>query len=563
MLQRVSGAALAALILFGGCARQAPPPGGPPDRTPPRVVWTVPAADSVGVGQETTIHIGFSEPMDRRTVARAVFISPQPSRDVTYRWRGREVEIRLPEPLRTDRTYLITLGAECADESQNRMAVSYSFAFATGGALNKGEIVGRVLPDEDAGTGQAYVWAYDLQEGQQPNPAAERPGYVTQPGSGGDYRLPRLGTGRYRVFAFFDRDGDRRYTPGKDPIAVPPADVRLTERGERVRLAPLRAALRDTMPPRLLSSRTPDRRHLSLRFDEPVRLPADFSPAATEDRLEILAGYVAVDDSSRIELLTVPQRAGAPYWIRLEGIVDRVGNAISSGERVRVKGDGSADRRRPRVVSIYPPFESLYAAPDAALSVDFSEAMAADTPSGFWVVSDSTVAPEGRFWWMAPNRLRFVPGNPWTPGETYRLQGLPERVVDAAGNAPEAGPTFRFTAALPGDLGRLSGTLAPVEGRAVIEARRLSPPAQVHFFPVAPGDSLYTLAGLIPGRYRVSAFLDGNGDGAWTPGRMLPFSPAEPVTAVADTLEVRARWESVSERRFRLDAWWVVDETTF
>ena len=104
-----------------------PPPGGPLDKTPPRVVDTVPADDSVRVGLDTPIRIRFSEAMDRRSVERALFISPQGSEDPDFKWRGDVLEIRLPDGLQADRTYLVTVGQESADEWRNRLRASYSF----------------------------------------------------------------------------------------------------------------------------------------------------------------------------------------------------------------------------------------------------------------------------------------------------------------------------------------------------------------------------------------------------------------------------------------------------
>ena len=551
------GAALAALILSAACAKQAPPPGGPPDHTPPRVVWTVPAADSVWVGLDAAIRIGFSEPMDRRSVERAVFISPQPSGEPAFRWRRREVEIRLGEGLRPDRTYVITLGSEAADLSQNRMAASHSFAFATGASLNRGEVLGRVLPLAEGAPGQTYVWAYDLREGRDPDPAADRPAYVTQPDVGGGYRLPRLGPGRYRLFAFHDRNGDRAYTPQAEPIAVPPADVLLTPGAERARLGALRMAVRDTVPPRLLSARTPDRTHFLLRFDEPVRPAGGVCVEGPDGHLALLALTCDPGDSSQVGLLTAPQEGDAPYRILLGGIADRAGNRISPEEEARVRGDASPDRRPPAAASISPRSGARYVSPQSPLWVDFDEAMSPVFPADFWVLSDSTAAPEGEFSWPAPNRLQFAPGRPWAPGETIRLLGRVGGLSDASGNALEGPPlSFAFTLLAPDDVGSLSGPLAPATGPVVVEALRVSPPQGQRRVAVSPGDTLYTLDGLTPGRYRVTGFLDADGDGGWTQGRPLPFAPSEPVAELPDTLEVRARWGTVSEHRLRMDAWY-------
>ncbi len=554
------GAVAAALVLFAACARQAPPPGGPPDRTPPGVVWTVPAADSAGVGPKTSIRIGFSEAMDRRSVERAVFISPRFSREPDFRWHGQELEVRPSEDLRPDRTYLITVGAESADEARNRMVESYSFAFATGLTLNRGEIVGRVFSPLEGPSGQTYVWAYELPEGEGPDPASDPPAYVTQPGAGGDYRFPRLGPGRYRIFAFEDRNGNQAYTPGTDPLAVPPAELPLLKDADRVRLGSLKMALRDTIPPRFLSGRTPDGRHFLLRFDEPVSPPAKMHVKGPEGLLKVLALTCDPGDSSRVWLLTAPQKAGADYRIDLGGIRDRAGNRIPAGVEVQVKGDGAPDRRAPTSVSHFPALEARYISPDAPLLIDFSEAMAAVVPVDFWVFSDSTVAPAGHFSWTAPNRLRFTSATPWSPGETYRLLGRLEGLADPSGNALETPLAFKFTVSALEDLGDLSGAVVPADATVVIEARRLSPPERAYEAEVAPGDSLYALIGLIPGRYQVTGFLDRDGDGHWSPGEPRPFMPAEPLTDLPDTLEVRPRWDMESERRLRTEAWYPLSE---
>ena len=88
-------AALVALVLFLGCARQMPPPGGPIDRTPPVVVSTEPADAATDVPLDRRIRIEFSKGMDRRSVERAVFISPQPARAPQMRWDGKTLEKEL------------------------------------------------------------------------------------------------------------------------------------------------------------------------------------------------------------------------------------------------------------------------------------------------------------------------------------------------------------------------------------------------------------------------------------------------------------------------------------
>ncbi len=542
-------AAVAALILFSACAKQAPPPGGPPDKTSPRVVWTVPAADSVGVSRHTSIRIGFSEAMDRRSVERVLFVSPKGASEPDFKWRDRELEISLGEQLRSDRTYVVTVGSESSDEWRNRMATSYSFAFATGESLNWGEIVSRVYDPEGPLKGEVYVWAYDVEAAADPHPVRETPAYVTQPSTDGEFRFLRLGPGRYRIFAFEDSDRDRSYTPGTDRLAVPPADVALPPEGDRIRLGPLRLALRDTIPPKFQSARTPDRRHVLLRFDEPVR-PPPLVQIIGPGPLQIAAVYVDGEDASQVWLATGPQAKKASYRVVLEGFEDSSGNRIPAGVDAEVSGDGEPDGREPSLVSSFPPPDAGFIAPDAHLVMSFSDAMKLEIEFDFWIASDSTIVPDGVFYWPAPNRLQFSPSRPWPGGKAVRLMGRATQLSDLSGNHPTQMANFRFTVMDSAALGEISGRIDPVDARVVVQAWRLSGQAGVYETGVAPGDSSYTLAWLPPDTYAVSGFLDHDGDSEWTPGMVQPFVPAEPLSQTLDTLEVRARWATISEKRF-------------
>lgn len=505
----------------------------------------MPAADSVGVGTKTRISIRFSERMDRRSVTRAIFISPRLFADPDFKWRGRELEIRPNEGLREERTYVVSVGAASSDESFNRMEASYSFAFSTGERLDGGEIHGRVLL-VGGQRGQVFVWAYDLTGDADPDPVADPPAYVTQPGADGTYRFVRLGAGRYRVFAFLDGDRDQTYTPGES-LAVPPGDVSLGSGDRRVQLGLLKMAVRDSVPPRFVSARTPDRRRLALRFDEPAHLSSPPRISGGDGVLEVEGVYPDARDSSRVWLVTAPQAAGMEYQVELDGISDRYGNAIPSGETATVHGEGQPDRRAPSPVRVHPEVGARNVSRDTVLHIDFSEAMAPVANPEFWVRSDSTDAPEGRVSWPRPNRFAFRPTDAWTLGKTYVLRGQADRLSDVSGNPAEGEIAFRFTIASPEDQGAVSGAVVPSETRIVVQVQSLSGPEPTRAAVVAPGDSSYYLDALRPGRYRVLGFGDVDGNRTWSHGVARPFVPAEPMAVLRDTIEVVPRWETAVE----------------
>ncbi len=529
------------VCIFFACARQMPPPGGPLDKTPPRVVNTVPADDSVRVGLDTPIRIRFSEAMDRRSVERALFISPQGAEEPNFRWRGDVLEVRLSGGLQADRTYLITVGQESADEWRNRMRASYSFGFATGDRLNRGELNGRVLKSKEE-RGQVFVWAYDLSVVMAPDPGSDRPTYVTQPDETGDFVLPRLGSGNYRIFAFGDRNNDRTYSSG-DLLALPPGDVALSDEG-RVRLGDLKLAVRDTSAPALVAARTPDQQHVLMRFDEPVRvLGVEISG------LSVLEIYQDPADSSGVGLITEPQTQGTEYKARVD-VADRWGNRDATD--VMVRGDGTRDRRAPEVLVRIPAENAEHVLPTAVIRMLFSDAMHVDAVSDFWVASDSTVVPQGRFEWVVPNHLVFIPDSLWTSGETVRLIGNRERLLDIGGNVLSEPISFVFSVMDTAALGHISGTTSSPD--MVIWVEGLT---HDFFREQVLQDTTFSLTNLLPGTYRISGFLDRDRNGQWMSGQVHPFVPAEPLIVQADTVEVRARWETEAGK-LESKVWWML-----
>ena len=501
----------------------------------------MPADDSVRVGLDTPIRIRFSEAMDRRSVERALFVSPQGSEEPDFRWRGDVLEVRLPDGLQADRTYLVTVGQESADEWRNRMRSSYSFGFATGDRLNRGELNGRVLKSKGQ-SGQVFVWAYDLSVVAAPDPGRDRPTYVTQPDETGHFVLPRLGSGNYRIFAFGDQNNDRAYSYG-DLLALPPGDVVINDEG-RVRLGDLKLAVRDTSAPALVAARTPDQQHVLMRFDEPVRV---LGVEITD--LPVLEIYQDPVDSSGVGLITETQTQGAKYTARVD-VIDEWDNRDTIETTVR--GDGTRDRRAPEVMVRAPAENAEHVLPTAVIRMLFSDAMRVDAVSDFWMASDSTVVPQGHFEWVAPNHLVFAPDSLWTSGETIRLIGNPEGLLDIGGNSLSEPISFVFSVMDTAALGHISGTTTSSD--MVIWMEGLT---HDFFREQVLRDTMFVLTDLLPGTYRISGFLDRDRNGQWMSGQVHPFLPAEPLVARADTVEVRARWET-EVGKLESKIWWML-----
>lgn len=543
-------AVFAALVLFVGCARQMPPPGGPADMTPPYVVSTIPKNDSVRVGTQTVLQVQFSETMNRRSVEEAVFISPQSAQVPKFKWQGDVLEIRLAGGLRPDRTYVVTLGQASADEWRNRMLASRTFRFATGDQVNGGELFGRVVLSKEQ-VGQTFAWLYDLDVVPEPDLIQDVAHYVTQPDKEGHFQFTGLGPGTYRVFAFADANQDKAYSPGLDALAVAVQDVMIKKDQHPFRLGDLKGVVRDTSAPVLSAVRTSDQYHILMRFDEPVRilqLPVVLG-------LGIQAVYQDVD-SSRVGLVTDVQKGGQNYDVRML-VEDKWGNKAEI--KTTVRGDGTTDRRAPEMLALHPRVLAGHILPNAPLEMVFSDAMALNVKQPFWTASDTTFSPEGQFEWLASNRLLFTPKMSWPLGQV-RLQSYKGVVKDLAGNVFDGVIVFDFTVIDSQDVGNIAGVMDVLDDLAVVEAISLETGQVAYRQKVAVGDSTFEIRGVLPGSYRVSGFVDANKDGFWTRGEMKPFVPAETLFHVSDTVDVPSRW-TVDTRRLKAQNGWFLFPT--
>lgn len=504
---------LVALLL--GCAKVGPPTGGPVDKKPPRILSHYPERDALEVARDTEIEIVFSEPMSREQTEAAIFTSP--AGPLKLSWRG--PRLRLAMSLAEERTYVLTVGTGARDLRGNALTESFTLAFATGSQLDRGLVRGRVYQDHQPAAG-VHIWAYDLGifSGEV---GLDEPSYQTQSGADGSYEFARLAPGRYRVLAF--RDANRNALPDADEwLALPAAPV---EVGEEEVLAGDLALVRRPMPaPALKRVQAIHAQRLMLLFAEAV------DPQALELKVAGLAVeslYAAPDAEEKIYVETQAQEPGRPYAVQL----------ALAGEPVQwdspIRGSARPDRKPPSFVSL----ARDRLAPSDALDLLFSEAMQPAALEGFWLESDSTQTLAGDWLWPAPNRARFAPAEPLTPG-VYRLAGPAARFVDRAGNGLAADSLLALsftvgaeTAAIRGQV--QTGETGRVRVAAVDEEGRT-------YAGWADEEGRFALAGLLDGTYLLWAFVDRDGDGERGRGSLRPFFHSEPYGRYGEPIDLGA-----------------------
>lgn len=598
------------LVALGSCANPVPPSGGPRDETPPSIVETRPARDTVNVSTDTrSVYIGFSEYVERSTLTRALSITPQFDGRLRFDWSGRGVSIELPSALRDSTTYIFSFNTDLSDAHGVSLENSVTVAFATGPRIDQGQIRGRVVaPRQARPQAQVDVFAYEGAGDGPPTPLPERPAYRTQTGEEGTFSFDYLREQRYYVLAVRDNNRNRRPDPG-EPFAVPPRPGLPADSDSTEVPVPWLLTRADTTGPQFQQVTPLSRRRLRLSFDEPVR-PGPGGTAAWSLRDSVAGSPVAVraayrppDRADALILRTAPMdstRHTLPLAPDL--VVDTLGQGVRP-DTARFRAAARPDTARTRFQAYLP--EGL-----SADSADNHPLLPGVQPGArFSQVPDSSVlravlsardtAGAARSYRLVPDedrahRLRLQP--PLRPGEivevavdlgpiagpdtTYRrrfrrvtgeiLGGLEGRaqLTDATYETPLAtAPRRRPTAA--GSLATSdsveSGTAPPdstarpapdasaPDGPVVVEmiATESTIPVASRRQTVPPG-STFVFENLPEGSFRFRAFHDRNENGRWDGGLIRPAVPAEPITWSESATDSRPRWTNVLPAPLRI-----------
>lgn len=206
-------------VLAMGCAREASPPGGPPDRLPPIVISSEPDTFSTVEPFRSPVTFRFSERISERpsagTLDQSVVVSPA-SGEVRVS-HGREgLAVRVPGGFEAGHVYRLTVLPVIQDMFGNPLQEPYELFFSTGPEFTSNVVAGSVvdrltgepLPDvrvDAAVTGSDVV-------------------HTSVTDSAGIFAMRYLPAGEYVVSAYLDRN--RNGEPDfAEPQGTRPASV--------------------------------------------------------------------------------------------------------------------------------------------------------------------------------------------------------------------------------------------------------------------------------------------------------------------------------------------------
>jgi len=562
--------------IVNGCAVPIPPTGGPADSTPPVLLASVPNNGSVNVSTDRII-FQFNERIDERSIIGALSIFPEFSQPVEIDYKGDRIELRFPEPLLPNSTYIITLDNRFRDAHNVAIKQPISVAFGTGKTLNTGRLRGEIV-DALRGkpVGGADIFLYPIPENQRLDLENEKPVYRIQANDSGVFTLSNLREQTYFILGLQDRN-QNRLLDQNEPFAVVHEKVTISDSVTTQIEVPFVLSIRDEAGPEIRQARSTFRDEILLRFSEDIYV----SNAYSND-------WVVSDSASGTPYLvkwTYPGPSAREVVLRIDlpdapGEFDTLDPGSETPEQIIIlSGRGSvADSSGNRMQ------ESTHYLPATASarteSVEFEgflpDTSATRNPDGhllLWPGHSAGVhfksplpSPVDESWGNYVS-VSDTSGNAISTGRSthdgvrYILPGATRDSIEYKGpfilsvSVPDSTYTESFLRAGPELLGELSAVvnLNSEVDRTRVELFHLNPPYSLAQTVGVEADGSVRFRELPGGsKYFIRMYVDLNGDDRWSPGRVDPFRSPEPIFWYEVAEKVRARWETIIPDTLRI-----------
>ena len=144
MKLRVLLFSLVCMLLVTSCANPGTPDGGPYDEEPPRIIGSTPVYGQIG-SKNAKIQIFFNELVQLENATEKVVVSPPQLEMPEIASKGKYIEVKLSDSLKSNTTYSIDFSDAIIDNNEGNPLGNYAFVFSTGENIDTMEVAGTVL----------------------------------------------------------------------------------------------------------------------------------------------------------------------------------------------------------------------------------------------------------------------------------------------------------------------------------------------------------------------------------------------------------------------------------
>ncbi len=536
------------LLLLVSCANIQPPSGGPEDKEPPKITEFMPPNNSINY--TGPIRITFDKYMDRSKVLENINIIPEIKFGID--WRAQELELNFSEDLKENTTYSVNLGTEYSDIYGNKPSMSHSIVFSSGVNIDSGEIKGHLISQKKQGK---YIFCYSslFHNFDTLNYSQTKPDYKIQIGSSGEFVIPGLKDGVYRIIAVEDvlRNG---LIDKNDPYGTASEDIGvLKSKSKAVEIKD--GILIDKQAPEISNITSAYSDRINIRFTEKMN---DSSVYASQ--------FILLDTLNNILAKSLGSTKGIYQQNSFDFLIDKkindkillslkfvgnylpsdsAGNQIDTTKSFKFMMIPSMDSSS--LTLLYKPF------PDSSNSISINKEFPF-TFSGFidkskanfeFKLINKKTKEEIAIDTLnsADNIILFKSKNLLTENTDYLLNVKFSNIINvSSGKSMDTSIVINFTSEDKRNTGAISGKFLRNKLKCDSDTYLiLKSKKNIHKVKLEK-DGSFAIKALEGDEYEVEIFCDLNGNTFYDYGNISPFEFAEPFYLHNQTLKVKPRW---------------------
>ena len=566
-------------IILSQCANPVTPQGGPKDEKAPGIIRTDPSNFSTGFRQ-TTIRIDFDEFIALKNPTSEIFISPPALKKPETRIRGKSLMIDLEDSLRANTTHSISFGLAITDLTEGNILKNFNYVFSTGPWLDSMSLKGKVLSAFDLSPlKNVFVGLYIDEPDTIPFdslPFRKAPFYLTRSNENGEFLFQNLRPERGRIVAVEDMNGDLFFSQLSEKVAfldtlVSPAYTKIIQPDTIVRTdsTGTPAGMSDSLSLKKTEEvvRTPDQKPLTLfMFEQPDTTQRLLGSSYTgvskiqfrfklpvEDLTvrpiynDSLTNPSRLEYSARKDTINLWFSGTTPDTLSLvihseQVLPDTLFFSREISGKKQKKGDQETKDLRIESPSngfgfnfFRSPLNLLWSYPLEVAQINRI----------VLTEGDDTLSPGVSFTDSIQRKMRI--NHDWKEGKSYKLI-VPEGAIQSVTGEINDTLVLSFRTREAKEFGNLvlSMNLPVKDANYLVQI--LNESEKVMFEQQSTnGKEILRFVALNPGKYKIKAILDQNGNGRWDPGNFFRFIQPETVSYFPKVIEIRANWD-VEER---------------
>ena len=200
-----------------GCAQFVPPTGGKKDEVAPKLIKSIPENKKTNfTGKE--IELYFDELVDVTALRQELIIIPEIEGYYNIKPKSNGIILKFDQAFKENTTYTLNFKKGVKDLNEKNEVQNLKLAFSTGPKIDSLQVEGNVknlFTNEPAL--EAHVALYQVQDTLSLKKT--KPNYFVKTDSSGNYKFENIKAGKYRLYAFTDKNNNLRFDSKTETIA--------------------------------------------------------------------------------------------------------------------------------------------------------------------------------------------------------------------------------------------------------------------------------------------------------------------------------------------------------